>query len=127
MALQIIIGVTLIFKIMKNMKKKEARKLVNNWELNEPNKFKAWEWFSIGLKEAERRQLSTGIEIETIQFQDAVIEFEEHWKYQREEAIKELMRLSEEFGLYDIGEDFTRQSHPDSAEMRHIKSRNKDQ
>ena len=83
------------------MKKEEARKLLADWEVNEPNKFKAWTWFGLGLKETERFNIMNDVEVLPVPLGKAVAEFEEHWRYERQAALTELVRLGEEDGLYD--------------------------
>ena len=126
------------------MKYKQAVALIAEWKENEPTKFQAWTWFGRGLKDAERWQILKGSEdLNSMPIAKAVAEFEEHWRFERAEALAEMTRLDQEMGLYDedpyfhladsetIGgiinrtesRDFKREEHPDSAEARHIKKK----
>lgn len=84
---------------------KEAVALIAQWEQQEPNKFQAWTWFGRGLKEAERFAILNGGEDITTPLGKAVAEFEEHWRYERAEALAEMTRLDQEAGLWDDDED----------------------
>lgn len=80
---------------------KEATSLITQWEQNEPTKFQAWTWFGRGIKEAERFAIVNGGEDITTPLGKAVAEFEEHWRYERAEALAEMVKNDQEMGLYD--------------------------
>lgn len=83
------------------MKNNQALLKIGQWKEHEPVKFVAWTWFGRGIKEAERFAIVNGGENITTPLGKAVAEFEEHWRYERAEALAELTRLGEEEDSYD--------------------------
>jgi len=57
------------------MNYKQAIEAVKDWQVNNPEKFQAWEWFGKGVKEAECWQYNHWGNEEIMPFQKAVGEF----------------------------------------------------
>ena len=63
------------------MNYQQAVQAVQDWKETNPEKFQAWEWFGMGIKEAESWQYNHNGNEEVMPFQKAVGEFSQEYDF----------------------------------------------